>query len=212
MAEIYTAARTLAELSSAGIPAIQSPLPGVADSHYPANARLYSTRPGAKFVSGKEWDKTLLASWIESLLSDPDLLRTMSERTRSRARPGLPRQSFTPRKHCSTVDRIQRVLRALRAINTAATPMARTSTKPPPMKIHHPSTVRAYRNPHKCRIKRSLGKPLVKIHRTTMRLALGGFLEMVDIGRHGAMYLRLGCSHPCVATLDQVDRTNHYGC
>jgi hypothetical protein len=43
--------------------------------------------------------------------------------------------------------------RSLRAIITTATAMARTSTRPPKMNIHHQTTTRAYWNIHKLRVK-----------------------------------------------------------
>ena len=75
-------ARTLAELSIAGIPSILSPLPGIAHGHHTANARLYSARTGARFVSEDEWNITELAGWIESLLCSPEALRAMGEKAR----------------------------------------------------------------------------------------------------------------------------------
>jgi UDP-N-acetylglucosamine--N-acetylmuramyl-(pentapeptide) pyrophosphoryl-undecaprenol N-acetylglucosamine transferase len=75
-------ARTLAELSIAGIPAILSPLPGIAHGHHSANARLYSARTGARFVSEDEWNITELARWMESLLCSPEALRAMGEKAR----------------------------------------------------------------------------------------------------------------------------------
>jgi UDP-N-acetylglucosamine--N-acetylmuramyl-(pentapeptide) pyrophosphoryl-undecaprenol N-acetylglucosamine transferase len=81
-------ARTLAELSIAGIPALLSPLPGIAHGHHTANARLYSARTGARFVSEDEWNITELAAWIQSLLSSPEALRAMGEKARSWAHLG----------------------------------------------------------------------------------------------------------------------------
>jgi UDP-N-acetylglucosamine--N-acetylmuramyl-(pentapeptide) pyrophosphoryl-undecaprenol N-acetylglucosamine transferase len=81
-------ARTLAELSIAGIPSILSPLPGIAHGHHTANARLYSARTGARFVSEDEWNIAELAGWTESLLSSPEALREMGEKARSWAHLG----------------------------------------------------------------------------------------------------------------------------
>jgi UDP-N-acetylglucosamine--N-acetylmuramyl-(pentapeptide) pyrophosphoryl-undecaprenol N-acetylglucosamine transferase len=81
-------ARTLAELSIAGIPALLSPLPGIAHGHHTANARLYSARTGARFVSEDEWNIAELAGWMESLLCSPEALRAMGEKARSWAHPG----------------------------------------------------------------------------------------------------------------------------
>jgi UDP-N-acetylglucosamine--N-acetylmuramyl-(pentapeptide) pyrophosphoryl-undecaprenol N-acetylglucosamine transferase len=88
MAIACPGARTLAELSIAGIPSLLSPLPGIAHGHHAANARLYSGRTGGRFVNEQEWDITKLADWIESLLSTPEALRAIGEKTRSCARPG----------------------------------------------------------------------------------------------------------------------------
>lgn len=81
-------ARTLAELSIAGIPALLSPLPGIAHGHHTANARLYSAHTGARFVSEDEWNITELAGWMESVLSSPEALRAMGEKARSWAHVG----------------------------------------------------------------------------------------------------------------------------
>jgi UDP-N-acetylglucosamine--N-acetylmuramyl-(pentapeptide) pyrophosphoryl-undecaprenol N-acetylglucosamine transferase len=81
-------ARTLAELSIAGIPSLISPLPGIAHDHHTANARLYSARTGARFVSEDEWNITEIAAWMEALLSSPDALRAMGEKARSWAHAG----------------------------------------------------------------------------------------------------------------------------
>lgn len=81
-------ARTLAELSIAGVPSLISPLPGIAHGHHTANARLYSARTGARFVSEDEWNIAELAGWMESLLSSPEALRAMGEKARSWARQG----------------------------------------------------------------------------------------------------------------------------
>jgi UDP-N-acetylglucosamine--N-acetylmuramyl-(pentapeptide) pyrophosphoryl-undecaprenol N-acetylglucosamine transferase len=81
-------ARTLAELASAGIPSLLTPLPGIAHGHHDANGRLISEHAGARFVGEAEWNNEELAAWIASLLAAPDELRAMRERMRTRARPG----------------------------------------------------------------------------------------------------------------------------
>jgi len=100
MAPVYAAAtlaiacpgaRTLAELSAAGIPALLSPLPGIAHGHHAANAQLYAARTGARFVSEEEWDIADLAGWIESLLAAPERLRAIGERARACAMTGAAR-------------------------------------------------------------------------------------------------------------------------
>ena len=81
-------ARTLAELSSAGIPSLLTPLPGIAHGHHDANGRLISGQACARFVGEAEWDSQELAAWLTSLLASPDELRAMGQRMHSRARPG----------------------------------------------------------------------------------------------------------------------------
>lgn len=85
-------ARTLAELESAGIPTLLTPLPGVAHGHHEANARALSAhangRSGARFVSQDEWNTVELAAWLGSLLASPDTLREMGEKMKSFARAG----------------------------------------------------------------------------------------------------------------------------
>lgn len=84
----HPGARTLAELSSGGIPALLSPLPGVAHGHHRNNARLYCEQTGAWFVSERAWNPRELAARIQSLLQDPEALRGMSARARSYAHSG----------------------------------------------------------------------------------------------------------------------------
>jgi UDP-N-acetylglucosamine--N-acetylmuramyl-(pentapeptide) pyrophosphoryl-undecaprenol N-acetylglucosamine transferase len=81
-------ARTLAELASAGIPSLLTPLPGIAHGHHDANGRLISEQAGARYVGEAEWNNQELAAWIGQLLAAPDELRAMGERMRICARPG----------------------------------------------------------------------------------------------------------------------------
>jgi len=81
-------ARTLAELSNAGIASLLTPLPGIAHGHHDANGLLISERAGARFVGEAEWNNEELAGWIASLLSQPDTLRAMGEKMRLHAHPG----------------------------------------------------------------------------------------------------------------------------
>jgi len=81
-------ARTLAELASAGIPALLTPLPGIAHGHHDANGLLIANQAGARFVTEADWNNEELAVWLASLLASPNELRAMSDRMRSRARSG----------------------------------------------------------------------------------------------------------------------------
>lgn len=80
-------ARTLAELSEAGIPCVLTPLPGIAHGHHTVNARHFAGQTGARFVGAEEWDTAELAGWIEGVLRKPDALRAMAENMRKLARP-----------------------------------------------------------------------------------------------------------------------------
>jgi len=73
-------ARTLAELSAAGIPALLVPLPGSANDHQTANARLYAAHTGAGYVLESSWDAAGLASRLAALLADPRELHRLGER------------------------------------------------------------------------------------------------------------------------------------
>ena len=88
MAIASPGARTLAELASAGIPSLLTPLPGIAHDHHDVNGRLWSDHGGARYVGEAEWDGHELAEWIASLLSRPEVLREMGEKMHSRARLG----------------------------------------------------------------------------------------------------------------------------
>jgi UDP-N-acetylglucosamine--N-acetylmuramyl-(pentapeptide) pyrophosphoryl-undecaprenol N-acetylglucosamine transferase len=81
-------ARTLAELASAGIPSLLTPLPGIAHGHHDANGRLIARQAGARFVGEAEWNNKELAAWIASLLAAPDTLRAMGESMHTCARSG----------------------------------------------------------------------------------------------------------------------------
>jgi UDP-N-acetylglucosamine--N-acetylmuramyl-(pentapeptide) pyrophosphoryl-undecaprenol N-acetylglucosamine transferase len=81
-------ARTLAELASAGIPSLLTPLPGIAHGHHIANGRLISEHAGARFVGEAEWNNGELAAWIASLLAAPETLRAMGQNMHTRARSG----------------------------------------------------------------------------------------------------------------------------
>jgi UDP-N-acetylglucosamine:LPS N-acetylglucosamine transferase len=54
-------ARTLAELASAGIPSLLTPLPGIAHGHHDANGRLISEQAGARYVEEAQWNNQELA-------------------------------------------------------------------------------------------------------------------------------------------------------
>lgn len=83
MAPLYTeahlalasaGARTLAEMSAAGLPSFIVPLPGAAYDHQVANARLYAVQAGAATIFEDRWDVSAIASSIQQILADPEEL------------------------------------------------------------------------------------------------------------------------------------------
>jgi UDP-N-acetylglucosamine--N-acetylmuramyl-(pentapeptide) pyrophosphoryl-undecaprenol N-acetylglucosamine transferase len=81
----------LSELAAAGIPALLVPLSTAAGDHQTANARVYAAATGAACVREHEWDTKRRADWIESVLSGPETLAEMRQRTLARARPHAAR-------------------------------------------------------------------------------------------------------------------------
>jgi UDP-N-acetylglucosamine--N-acetylmuramyl-(pentapeptide) pyrophosphoryl-undecaprenol N-acetylglucosamine transferase len=73
-------ARTLAELSAAGIASLLIPLRGAANDHQTANARLYAERTGAGLILESCWDAVAVASRLEKMLADPREVRRLSDR------------------------------------------------------------------------------------------------------------------------------------
>jgi UDP-N-acetylglucosamine--N-acetylmuramyl-(pentapeptide) pyrophosphoryl-undecaprenol N-acetylglucosamine transferase len=87
LAIVCPGARTLAELAAWGIPCVLSPLPGAANDHHAANARLYSKQTGAPVALEGAWDRELLAGWIERALRDPAWRDEYRRRALALARP-----------------------------------------------------------------------------------------------------------------------------
>jgi UDP-N-acetylglucosamine--N-acetylmuramyl-(pentapeptide) pyrophosphoryl-undecaprenol N-acetylglucosamine transferase len=56
------------------------PLPGSANDHQTANARLYAAHTGAGYVLESSWDAAGLASRLAALLADPRELHRLGER------------------------------------------------------------------------------------------------------------------------------------
>ena len=83
-------ARTLAELSAAGLPAFVVPLPGAARNHQAANASIYAAQTGA-VVLPEPWDCTAIAARIEAILAKPGELQRMAEGAARWARPHAAR-------------------------------------------------------------------------------------------------------------------------
>jgi len=80
-------ATTVAEISVCGVPGILIPYPHATGRHQDANARALERAGGASVVLDDELDGPVLAERIETLLGDPERLRTMAERTRAWSKP-----------------------------------------------------------------------------------------------------------------------------
>ena len=81
---------TLAELASAGAPAILVPYPHAADNHQLANARLFAMQGACRVIDSRDhpgrYDQAL-ASRLDDLISLPSLREQMSAAMFRRARP-----------------------------------------------------------------------------------------------------------------------------
>ena len=75
-------ARTLAEMSAAGLPSLIVPLPGAAHNHQAANARLYAAETGAVTILDNRWDCGAIASRMQAILSNAEELRGLERDTR----------------------------------------------------------------------------------------------------------------------------------
>jgi UDP-N-acetylglucosamine--N-acetylmuramyl-(pentapeptide) pyrophosphoryl-undecaprenol N-acetylglucosamine transferase len=80
-------ASTVAELATAGLPAVLIPLPGAPGDHQTANARALVTAGAARLLPDAELDPARLAAELDALLSEPATLSAMSAAARSVARP-----------------------------------------------------------------------------------------------------------------------------
>jgi UDP-N-acetylglucosamine--N-acetylmuramyl-(pentapeptide) pyrophosphoryl-undecaprenol N-acetylglucosamine transferase len=87
MEEVYSAAdfaiarsgaASLAELAAFALPALLVPYPYAADDHQTRNAEIFVKANAAVMVKEAELSGDLLAKKIRDLLSDPEILRTMS--------------------------------------------------------------------------------------------------------------------------------------
>ena len=80
-------ARTMAELSAAGVPSILIPLPGAADNHQFANARAYASRGGALLPADGKLDPDAAARQIRSIVEHESSLRRLRECSAACAHP-----------------------------------------------------------------------------------------------------------------------------
>ena len=81
-------ASTVAELAAAGKPSILIPYPFAADDHQRKNAEAMQRAGAARVVEDNDWTGERLFQEVTNLLSNPELLRQMSENARRLARPG----------------------------------------------------------------------------------------------------------------------------
>lgn len=88
-------AMTLAELTACGRAAVLVPLPHAIYDHQLKNARVLEAAGAAVVIPQGELTGERLASTVTALLSDPDRLRAMSERSRSLGRTDAARVIVT---------------------------------------------------------------------------------------------------------------------
>jgi UDP-N-acetylglucosamine--N-acetylmuramyl-(pentapeptide) pyrophosphoryl-undecaprenol N-acetylglucosamine transferase len=84
-------ASTVAELSTAGRPAIQIPFPAATDDHQTANARELVKAGGARAIAQGNFTPDVLARQIEALAMDPVALNNAAARALSVGRPHAAR-------------------------------------------------------------------------------------------------------------------------
>lgn len=84
-------ASTLAELTSAGRPAILVPLPSATDDHQTANAREMTRAGGARTIDQRNFTPIELAKQMQKLGLDPAALQNAAARARGCGRPDATR-------------------------------------------------------------------------------------------------------------------------
>jgi UDP-N-acetylglucosamine--N-acetylmuramyl-(pentapeptide) pyrophosphoryl-undecaprenol N-acetylglucosamine transferase len=80
-------ASTIAELTTAGVPAVMAPLAHATANHQAANARAVAAAGGAVVVDGGELGGPRLAAAAAPLLGDPERLAAMAKAMRGLGRP-----------------------------------------------------------------------------------------------------------------------------
>jgi UDP-N-acetylglucosamine--N-acetylmuramyl-(pentapeptide) pyrophosphoryl-undecaprenol N-acetylglucosamine transferase len=84
-------ASTIAELTTAGRPAILIPFPSATDDHQTANAREMTKAGGARTIQQGNFTPTVLARQIEAMAADPIALNNAAARALSVGRPHAAR-------------------------------------------------------------------------------------------------------------------------
>lgn len=80
-------ASTLTEISLAALPSILVPYPFAADDHQTANAKVFADKGAARLIQQNELTVETLVSQVTELLSNPRILKAMSEASKSLAVP-----------------------------------------------------------------------------------------------------------------------------
>lgn len=80
-------ASTVAELTTAGRPALYVPYPHAADDHQTANARAIEAAGGAWVLPQPEFTGGALSGWLEAAADDPDTLARVAAAARTAAHP-----------------------------------------------------------------------------------------------------------------------------
>jgi UDP-N-acetylglucosamine--N-acetylmuramyl-(pentapeptide) pyrophosphoryl-undecaprenol N-acetylglucosamine transferase len=88
-------ALTVAELATAGVPAVLVPYPHAVDDHQTANARHLSSCDAAVLCPQDQLTPERLAAVLEELLRDPEHLLTMANNARALSRPDAAEQVAT---------------------------------------------------------------------------------------------------------------------
>ena len=81
-------ATTIFELAAAAKPSILVPYPFAADQHQTANAKCLASAGGARIIMQQDLDGAGLASAVEELRKNPEMLSRMSEGAGTMSRPG----------------------------------------------------------------------------------------------------------------------------
>ena len=84
-------ASTIAELTTAGRPAILVPFPAATDDHQTANAREITKAGGARTIPQPQFTPPVLARQIEAMAADPVALGNAAARALSVGRPHAAR-------------------------------------------------------------------------------------------------------------------------
>jgi UDP-N-acetylglucosamine--N-acetylmuramyl-(pentapeptide) pyrophosphoryl-undecaprenol N-acetylglucosamine transferase len=86
-------AGAVSELAAAGKPSVLIPFPFAADDHQLKNAESFANAGAALLVLDRDWTGQRLFETVRQLISDPNILKIMSEAAKRLAKPGAAQRA-----------------------------------------------------------------------------------------------------------------------